>query len=82
MWSTNLQCFIVRGEKLAFSMTKDVYFFTGIPFHGMALPIEPHIPREDGVETMEDLHCTGSNHMLGLVIYIETIVTTLLSILQ
>jgi hypothetical protein len=49
MWSTDLQCFIVRGEQLTFSATEDVYFLTGLPFHGMALPIDPHLSGEDRV---------------------------------
>jgi hypothetical protein len=32
MWSPELQCFIVRGENLAFFAEEDVYFLTGLPF--------------------------------------------------
>jgi hypothetical protein len=40
-WSTDLQCFIVWGEQLTFSATKDVYFLTGLPFRGIPLPTYP-----------------------------------------
>jgi hypothetical protein len=73
MWSTDLQCFIVRGEKLTFSATEDVYFLTGLPFRGMALVVDPHLLGEDQVETMVARHCTGPNPMSGLVICIEAI---------
>jgi hypothetical protein len=73
MWSTNMQCFIVRGEQLTFSATEDVYFLMGLPFHGMALAIDPHLPGEDRVETMAARHCTGPNPMSGSVIRIEAI---------
>jgi hypothetical protein len=45
MWSIDLQCFIVRGQQLTFSATEDVYFLTGLPFYGMALPIDPQLSR-------------------------------------
>jgi hypothetical protein len=54
-------------------MTENVYFLTGLSFHGMALPVEPHIPGDDRVETMVAHHCTGLNHMLSSIIYIEAI---------
>jgi hypothetical protein len=41
MWSIDLQCFIVWGKQLIFSALEDVYFFTGLPFRGMALPTDP-----------------------------------------
>jgi hypothetical protein len=44
MWSTDLQCFIVRGKQLTFSAMEDVYFLTGLPFQGMALPVDPQLP--------------------------------------
>jgi hypothetical protein len=73
MWSTNLQFFIVRGEHLTFSATEDVYFLTGLPFCGMALPVEPHLLGDDRVETMAACHCTGSNPMSGSLVCIEAI---------
>jgi hypothetical protein len=63
----------MRGERLTFSTTEDVYFLMGLPFHGMALAIDPHLPEEDRVETMTDRHCTGLNPMLGSVVLIEAI---------
>jgi hypothetical protein len=44
MWSPDLQCFIVRGEYLAFSAIEDVYCFTGLPFRGTLLPVELVLP--------------------------------------
>jgi hypothetical protein len=44
MWSTNMQCFIVRGQQLTFSTVEDVYFLTGLPFRGMALLADPQLP--------------------------------------
>jgi hypothetical protein len=73
MWSTDLQCFIVIGEQLTFSTTKDVYFLTVLPFCGMALPIDPKLPGEDRVGDLEACHCTRMNPMSGLVIRIEAI---------
>jgi len=52
MWSTDLQCFMVRGEKLMFFTTEDMYFLMGLPFRGMDLAVDPHMPVEDRVETM------------------------------
>jgi hypothetical protein len=41
IWSTDMQCFIVRGEKMTFSAVEDVYFLTRLPFPGRALPTDP-----------------------------------------
>jgi hypothetical protein len=46
MWSLELQCFIVHGEHLEFSIVEDVYFLTVLPFRGTLLPIEPVVPRD------------------------------------
>ena len=40
-WSTDLQCFSVRGQQLTFAVVEDMYFFMVLPLHGMALPISP-----------------------------------------
>ena len=58
---------------MTFLAIKDVYFLTRLPFHGMALPIEPHLPRDDRVETMAVRHCTGSNPMSGSLVCLEAI---------
>jgi hypothetical protein len=73
MWSTDLQCFIVRGQQLTFSATEDVYFLTGLPFHGMALPIDPQLSGDERVGDLVARHCTGPNPMSGSVIQIEAI---------
>jgi hypothetical protein len=46
-WSTDLQCFNVRGQQLTFSVVEDVYFFMGLPLHGMALPIDPPLSGDE-----------------------------------
>jgi hypothetical protein len=46
IWSPELQCFIVRGEHLAFSAEEDVYFLTRLHFQGTLLPTEPVIVGE------------------------------------
>jgi hypothetical protein len=68
-----MECFIVRGEHLTFSATKDVYFLTGLLFCGMALPVEPHLLGDDRVEMMASRYCTGSNPISRSVIRIEAI---------
>jgi hypothetical protein len=45
--NTDLQCFNVRGQQLTFSVVEDVYFFMGLPLHGMALPIDPPLSRDE-----------------------------------
>jgi hypothetical protein len=49
MWSTDLQCFIVRGQQLTFSVVEDVYFLMGLPFCGMALPTDPQLSGDERV---------------------------------
>jgi hypothetical protein len=56
-----------------FFAIENVYFFMGLPFHGRALAIDPHIPREDRVETMVARNCVGPNPMLSSIICIEAI---------
>jgi hypothetical protein len=73
MWSTDLQCFVVRGEQLTFSATENIYFLTGLPFWGRELVVDPHIPGEDRVETITVRHCSGLNPMSGLVVWIEAL---------
>ena len=43
MWTTDLQCFNVRGKQLTFSVIEDAYLFMELPLHGMALPIDPSL---------------------------------------
>jgi hypothetical protein len=46
-WSTDLQCFNVRGKQLTFTVVEDMYFFMGLPLHGMALPIDPSLSGDE-----------------------------------
>jgi hypothetical protein len=60
-------------EQLTFSVVEDVYFLTGLPFHGMALPIDPQLPGDERVGDLVVRHCSGPNPMSGSVIRIEAI---------
>jgi hypothetical protein len=71
MWSTELQCFIVRGEQLTFSAREDVYFLMGLPFWGMALPVDPQLPVDVHLVDMAQRYCSGPNIMSGSVVHIE-----------
>jgi hypothetical protein len=46
MWSPEQHCFLVRGEKIAFTAVEDIYFLTGLPFRGTPLPAVPLLPRD------------------------------------
>jgi hypothetical protein len=46
MWSPEQHCFLVRGEKIAFTAVEDIYFLTGLPFRGTPLPTVPLLPRD------------------------------------
>jgi hypothetical protein len=70
MWSTDLQCFIVRGEKLTFSVTEDVYFLTGLPFRGSPLPVDPLLPGDGQLVDLAQTYCTGEDFMSGSVVRI------------
>jgi hypothetical protein len=70
MWSTDLQCFIVQGEQLTFSATKDVYFLTGLPFWGTALPADPLLSGDAHLANLAQTYCTGEEFMLGSVVRI------------
>ena len=39
----------MRGRQLTFSVVKDVYFLMGLPFRGMALPINPQVLGDEWV---------------------------------
>jgi hypothetical protein len=45
----------------------------GLPFHGMALPLDPQLLGEDRVGDLAAHHCTGPNPMSGSVLCIEVI---------
>jgi hypothetical protein len=70
MWSLDLHCFIVRGEKIPFTMVEDVYFLTGLPFRGMPLPVEPVLPRDTPLATVGRRYCLGLNYMSDTVVSI------------
>jgi hypothetical protein len=55
------------------SATGDIYFFIGLPLQGRVLVMDPHLPREDRVETIVARHCSRSNPMSGSVVWIEAL---------
>jgi hypothetical protein len=59
MWSVDLQCFIVRGQQLTLSVVEDVYFLTGLPFRGMALPADPQLSGDVRLIDMARRYCSG-----------------------
>jgi hypothetical protein len=72
-WSTDLQCFNVRGQQLTFSVVEDVYFFMGLQLHGMALPIDPPLSGDECVGDLGIHHFSGLNLMSGSSIQIEAL---------
>jgi hypothetical protein len=70
MWSTELQCFIVWGEQLTFSVMEDVYFLTGLPFRGRALPVDPQLPGDAHLADLAQRYCSGEDFMSGSVVRI------------
>ena len=70
MWSPDLHCFIVQGEKIAFTAVEDVYLLTGLPFQGMPLLAEPVLPRDVVLVTVGQRFCLGVNFMSGIVVSI------------
>jgi hypothetical protein len=52
MWRSDLHCFMVQGEQLAFTVVEDVYFLTGLPFRGTPLPMEPVLPADMQLATL------------------------------
>jgi hypothetical protein len=73
MWSPELHCFLVRGEKIPFTAVEDVYFLTGLPFRGTPLPTEPVLPRGTQLETIGRRYCSGRNFMSKTVVSIVSI---------
>jgi hypothetical protein len=50
---------------------EDVYFLMGLPFRGMALPVDPQLSGDERVVELARRYCSGSNSMSGSVIQIE-----------
>jgi hypothetical protein len=68
MWSPELQCFIVHGEHLEFSVEEDVYFVTGLPFWGTLLSTELVVVGEGQLATLARTYCSGEDFMSGSVV--------------
>jgi hypothetical protein len=73
MWSPELHCFLVRGEKIPFTAVEDVYFLTGLPFQGTPLPAEPMLLRETALVMIVERYCSGENFMSGTVVSVSAI---------
>jgi hypothetical protein len=70
MWSPDLHCFMVWGEKIAFTTVEDIYFCIGILFRGTPLPTVPVLPRDVALVTVGRRFCSGANFMSGTVVSI------------
>jgi hypothetical protein len=55
------------------SSMEDLYFLTGLPFWGMALPVDPQLPGDERLVYLEHCHYLGPSPMSGLVICIKVI---------
>jgi hypothetical protein len=70
MWSLDLHCFIVRGEKIPFTTVEDVYFLTGLPFRGTPLLTELVLPRDTLLVMVGQRYCSRLNYMSETVVSI------------
>jgi hypothetical protein len=73
MWSPELHCLLVQGEKIPFTTVEDVYFLTGLPFRGMPLPTETVLPRTTLLLNIGWRYCSGQNFMSGTMVSISMI---------
>jgi hypothetical protein len=70
MWSSDLHCFMVRGEQIAFTAVEDIYFLTRIPFRGTSLPAEPVLPADMSLATLDQRYCSRENYMSSSIVSI------------
>jgi hypothetical protein len=47
------------GGELTFSAMEDVYFLTGLPFRGSALPVDPLLPGDGQLVDLAQMYCPG-----------------------
>jgi hypothetical protein len=71
MWSSDLHCFIVQGEQIAFTAVEDIYFLTRLPFRGTPLPAELVLPRDVALVTVGQRFYPGVKFMSGTVVSIR-----------
>jgi hypothetical protein len=71
MWSPDLHCFLMRGEKIPFTAVEDIYFLTGLPFRGTPLPAEPVLLRDTHLANVTQRYCSGENYMSGTIVSIS-----------
>jgi hypothetical protein len=70
MWSLDLHCFMVRGEKITFTVVEDIYFLTGLPFRGTPLLAEPVLPADVSLATLGHRYYSRENYMSSSVMSI------------
>jgi hypothetical protein len=63
MWSPRQHCFLVRGERVSFTVEEDVYFLTGLPFQGTPMLAAPVLPREGDLAEVAGRFCSGAHYM-------------------
>jgi hypothetical protein len=73
MWSPAQHCFLVQGERVAFTAEEDIYFLTGLPFWGTLLPTSPVLPRETELAEVAGRFCLGGHYMTGLSVCINVL---------
>jgi hypothetical protein len=73
MWSSELHCFLVRGEKIPFTAVEDIYFLTRLPYRGTPLLVEPVLPRTIVLADIGQRYCSGQDFMSGTVVSIGEI---------
>jgi hypothetical protein len=73
MWSPTQHCFLVRGEKIAFTAVEDIYFLTGLPFRGTPLPADPVLLRDTLLQTVVERYFSGDHYMTGTSVSISGI---------
>ena len=54
IWSPEQHCFLMRGERVAFTVVEDVYFLTRLPFRGTPLPAVPVLSRGTDLEEVAE----------------------------
>jgi len=75
MWSSDLYCFMVWGEQLAFIAVEDVYFLIELPFQGTPLPAELVVPGDGQLVVLGQRYCMRENFMSGFVVSIGAMET-------
>jgi hypothetical protein len=72
MWSPRQHCFLVRGERVAFTAEEDVYFLTGLPFRGTLLLAALVLLRDTDLAEVSRRFCSGRHYMTGSAVCVLT----------